>query len=266
MARKAEFTDITPSMAELLLTKNTHNRPIDRFAVVSYIRDMLAGQWDSNGETIKIAMDGTIIDGQHRLTAIVESGVTLEGVLLVTGLPLSVQKTVDGGRKRNMSQDLKLNGVAHSPIVTSIVMRGWLWDNGDTKFTRAVRPTRMELDKYWQENSSQISRAAEVASRTRTQFRPVRQSTAGFVHLILGRISIGDTAEFFAALGSGAGLKDGDALLALRNRLANDHVAKVNQTEAVRVGLMLRTWNAFRDGEKLSKIQFTAESKMPEPK
>lgn len=266
MAPKAEFTDITPAMAELLLTKNTHNRPVVRQTVEEYKRDMLADQWDSNGETIKIALDGTVIDGQHRLTAIAESGVTLENVLLVTGLPLSVQKTVDGGRKRTMGQDLKIAGVVNFNTVAAISLRGWMWDNGNTKFSNAVRPTRRDLDKYFTDNASAINRSAQIGTQTRTAFRPAVPSAVGTAHYLTSRVNVGDAAEFFAQLGNGTGLNAGDPILALRTRMTNDFAMGVKSTDMIRTGIILRAWNAVRNGEKLAKIQFTSDSKMPEPK
>ncbi len=38
---------------------------------------MREGHWDTTHQGIAIASDGTLVDGQHRLLAIVESGVTV---------------------------------------------------------------------------------------------------------------------------------------------------------------------------------------------
>ena len=79
---------------------NTHNRNLRQrqcsASCTSTRPDMEAGNWQWNGESIKFAEDGTLLDGQHRLAAIAESGVTLP-VLVVRGLPNETQETaVDG--------------------------------------------------------------------------------------------------------------------------------------------------------------------------
>lgn len=74
-----QIESITPEKAKQYLEKNTNNyRGVNRGRVHSYANDMKKGLWQSNGEAIKFAENGTLLDGQHRLMAIVESGVTLE--------------------------------------------------------------------------------------------------------------------------------------------------------------------------------------------
>ena len=74
--------DITPDMAAQMLERNTMNRNISQLNVTRYANDMASGAWEQNGETIKIAEDGTILDGQHRLWAIIESGVTVTMIVV----------------------------------------------------------------------------------------------------------------------------------------------------------------------------------------
>lgn len=263
---KNETTTITPQFAEHLLKQNTHNRPLDDATVQAYKRDMLSGRWQVNGETIKIATDGRIIDGQHRLTACAQSGVPLVDIILVTDLPMDVQKTIDTGRKRNMRQDLAIDGVPNYSAVAAIALRGFLWDAGDIKFAGSTRVTRMELDEYFADNRSQLIRSGQIGTQVRQAFRVANPTAVGTAHLITSRVSIGDAAEFFAQLGSGVGLKPGDAILSLRNRITNDAVAGIKNPDMVRIGLILRAWNAFRDNEPLAKMQFTKDSIMPMPK
>lgn len=263
---KVETTDITPAMAAQMLLHNKSNRPIQPRTVDQYVRDMMNGDWDVNGETVKVALDGTLIDGQHRLTAAVKAGYTLRDVVLVRDLPMSVQKTVDGGARRTWAQDLRIAGVSNPGVLVSIVQRAWLWDSGDVKFTGTVRPTRKELDAYREQHASALNRASEIATRTRTAFRPSTPSAVGTAHLITSRINLGDAAEFFSLFSSGAGLVEGDAILALRNRMTNHYADRVRTTDYTRIMMILRAWNAFRSGEKMSRLVFTDDSNPVDPK
>lgn len=263
---KVQITDITPAMAEQFIKSDTHNRPATPRTVEEYARDMAAGNWHTNGEAFQIAEDGTVLNGGHRFRAIVMSGVTLKDQVLVTGLPIAAQKTMDGGRKRNMTQDLQIMGVSNAGTCTGLTLRGWLWDKGDVKFTRTARPTRLELDEYWVKNQSQIERAAEIARRVNNTFRPATATAVGTVHLITSRISVGDAAEFFAFLGSGAGLEEGSPILALRNRMVRDYTLKNHNTDYTKIHMILRAWNGWREGETMAKIQFTPDSLPIDPK
>lgn len=71
---------ITPEIAKIY-----YSRVINRQAVKTYIAQMKTGRWVLNGETICFDSNGVLRDGHHRLLAIIESGVTIE-VLVVRGV------------------------------------------------------------------------------------------------------------------------------------------------------------------------------------
>lgn len=67
--RKEVFTDVvtlTPDMARLLLAANHENRVINKRAIQTYVDDIKSGRWALNGESIKVATDGSLNDGQQR--------------------------------------------------------------------------------------------------------------------------------------------------------------------------------------------------------
>lgn len=69
---------ITPEKAKQYLEQNTNNyRKLSPSKVTQYANDMMAGQWEENGEPIQFAENGVLLNGQHRLAAIVKSGVTI---------------------------------------------------------------------------------------------------------------------------------------------------------------------------------------------
>jgi hypothetical protein len=78
---------ITPQTARTwLLELNQNNqRPIER-RVQHFAADMKNGRWKNCYQPISFDADGTLADGQHRLRAIVESGVTLT-CLVARGVP-----------------------------------------------------------------------------------------------------------------------------------------------------------------------------------
>ena len=80
-------TLITPAKATELLAGNAENqRKVNQARVRKYTAEMLSGLWLYNGESIIVSESGKLIDGQHRLLAVIESDVTIE-VALVTDVP-----------------------------------------------------------------------------------------------------------------------------------------------------------------------------------
>lgn len=109
MAITATMEMITPQLAEEYLTHNTNNyRFISNVKVNNYAEDMKHGLWEQNGESIVFGADGILKDGQHRLKAIVSSGMTVP-ILVVRGVPDDVQ-IFDMGMSRTLSQIARANG------------------------------------------------------------------------------------------------------------------------------------------------------------
>src|SRR5580692_2847485 len=96
---------LTPEMAVQFLEHNTLNRPLSDQHVKRLVGQIIGGKWKFNGDTIKISKGGGILDGQHRLWAVVESKVSIE-----TGLVMGIEKdafaTIDTLRKPRSGADV----------------------------------------------------------------------------------------------------------------------------------------------------------------
>lgn len=73
------MTKITPELAEVWLGKNAEfQRKLRQSIVNRYARDMERGEWVPTHQGVAFDCKGRLIDGQHRLAAIVKSGVSIE--------------------------------------------------------------------------------------------------------------------------------------------------------------------------------------------
>lgn len=100
---------ITPDTAREMLSRNTKNRPLNKTHAQRFRDAIAAGEWWMNGETIIFATDGTLLNGQHRLWAVVASGVPID-VLVVNGIDSQAFSTIDGVRARRPSDVLAIDG------------------------------------------------------------------------------------------------------------------------------------------------------------
>jgi hypothetical protein len=107
--KSMEVATITPDIARQWLDNNIRNRPVREGTIRKYVEAMKAGQWELNGETIKFSTEGVLLDGQHRLRAVVQSGVTIQSYV-IHNLSGKVFDTIDTGANRSIGDLLALQG------------------------------------------------------------------------------------------------------------------------------------------------------------
>ena len=92
---------VTPELAQKwLLETNNFNRPINQAAVDMYVRQIKSGLWRRTHQGVAFDTNGTLIDGQHRLMAIVKAGVTV-AVLIFVNESIENYEYIDCGRNRS---------------------------------------------------------------------------------------------------------------------------------------------------------------------
>lgn len=110
---------ISPEKAEKLLEKNINNRNVSVRSVNLYAKMMQAGDWQEDSpQGIAIGVDGTIVDGQHRLMAIVKSKVTVS-MWVATDVPNNVIHYLDTGSKRTHQDVFKIMDIANAHNVSA---------------------------------------------------------------------------------------------------------------------------------------------------
>lgn len=93
---------VTPEVAAMWLTRNcSENRNLSRGRVEELARAILQGQWRLTHQGIAFGENGDLIDGQHRLAAIVRAGVPVQ-ILVTRGLPQSSFSVMDRGWTRSL--------------------------------------------------------------------------------------------------------------------------------------------------------------------
>lgn len=102
-----EISVVTVAMARAMLKlEHPDNRKPSSSRVKAYASDMKAGRWHRNGETIKFDRSGRLIDGGHRLRAIVSSGTEIELTIVTNAESMGI----DRGRARSALDARRMNG------------------------------------------------------------------------------------------------------------------------------------------------------------
>lgn len=258
MTKTANFVTITPKQAAKML--ETHqdvveksglvalNRIINDNTVTQYANDMKNGAWVPNGESIKTAKSGRILDGQHRLWACVQAGVPFK-TLLVEGFEESevddVFVTTDIGRVKIPSAFLTASGVQYGGFVAPAA-RYILCYNRHKSMTKKHMVTTPEVVRFGKDHSDRLVDSAAFIVKYQG-YAPGSILCAW--HYLMFEKNQEEAAKFIVDLKDGAGLSKGDPVHAMRERLIQGKGSKTHRINAQTVfALGLNMWNDRRKG------------------
>jgi hypothetical protein len=100
---------VTPRLAKETLECNTNNRTLTQVRVDEFVSLMKAGRFQCTHQGIALDSAGAIVDGQHRLAAVVKSGCSVY-MLVSKGVPEETRLAVDTGKARSALAISKLIG------------------------------------------------------------------------------------------------------------------------------------------------------------
>lgn len=257
--------DISPEVAEEYLTRNTNNRNIRKSAVDRLVRDMRAGRFTLNS-TIIFAEDGELLDGQHRLMAVVESGCTVQMIVL-RGASKDSLANIDTGVKRSAADALKWEGLVsgncNNAAATYRSMYGVYHYGNDEmwRLSQGHMPTHQELLDFARENHDEadplISWATKFYTNTEHMIQvPLAASLRWVITRETGEADL--VNEFFEGLETGADLDGDSPILLLRRALfglaTSDNKGKMSGSEVrrQRAIMVVKAWNAWIRGRKVT--------------
>lgn len=109
---------ITPDKARKYLAYNTNNRNLRKAHVEKIASDIKNGRWVYNSATIVFNGDGTLLDGQHRLAAIIDANMPVK-VAVARGVAKAAMPTIDANIARTGSDAIRLVGISHAHRVAA---------------------------------------------------------------------------------------------------------------------------------------------------
>lgn len=259
---------ITPAKAAQLLEANTSNRPLSRSVVRSFAEAMQRGEWKTTHQGIALDSNGVLIDGQHRLAAIVEADVPVKLTVFTEVSPDSFD-VLDTGKKRNAADVLAIEGEKNTLQLAAMLRTVWLYDNRrDLSWAGGnARVTNHQILEVLEANPK-IRDYTTVGEQLAHETGMIK-SAAGAASYLVARANSAATIEpWLEGLIEGAGLAKTDARLKLRNLMLN--MARRQAGEARRrhdtreqVVLYLTAFKAWAGGESVSRLRYSAGDPVP---
>lgn len=265
---EATIEIVTPERAEEWLGKNVHNRVTRDRVVAAYARDMVAGRWKLTGEAIKFSLKGVLLDGQHRLQAVIRSG-QMVPMLVVRGLEGESQEVMDSGAGRTAGDALRLRGRAQYSALAAAARAALLLEtSGQLDGGNQSKVTHSEILDFLDENKDLIPAVEMAASYCKAIDVPL--SVLSIACWRLSRVDMHDSNLFFAKLAEKTLLSNNDPILALINRLTDIRRNNRRLDRAGYLSLIYRAWNYWRARKTVANLPIItrggASVDIPEPK
>lgn len=266
-----ELMEITPSDAAEMLTMNVRNRKMSKNKVTAYAASMRAGRWNP-GSQVMVSPDGIIVDGQHRLQAVVSSGLT-QTFTVLWNTPIEYQDDVDTHAKRTIGGQLTIHGVQNAATAAALLRPTMRWLAGapatlifsSSAFSGAVTgyPTTREAVEFYVAHESAVTSAARAVKRVTSQIGG-SANALGLLSFLAGEVDEGDRDDFFSRLATGGDIATGSPILVLRNRMIEDRGRRDKRRALQIFGESVKAWNAYRDGEEIHKLIWRGGGANPE--
>jgi len=231
---------ITPEIAEYFLSLNKNNRPLNVRHVESLVSAISRGEWVFNGDAIRITKSHNLIDGQHRLAAIVKSGVPIQ-MLVIRGLDETAFLTIDCGKTRSSSDSLNVIGYKNSTTTASVCRLYGNYKKTGNPYA-GLRITAHEMVDIISQHENIIESGSFGANNSSKNIIP--SSVLGFSHFVFGEYNEVFRDEFFSMLEIGGGYANNSTIL-LKKILTNNLSQRTKMQSAEKCAFVFMAFNKF---------------------
>ena len=238
----SKIITITPNDALTNLTKMVHNRPLSQASVKKYADEIKSGNWGLNGQGIIFDAQGRLLDGQHRMHAIIKSGKSIQ-TLAVYGVSDEMFSRMDIGNKRSVSDVINVKNrfaVASAAKFLFREMRTGNWWNNHVVFHPINGVEVMQEHPGIEDSVAAMSSMKGIK-------KLITPSISGYCHYRAGMQNKAMRDKFFQSLNTGADLGFASPILALRNALVP--VPGSRRTDQNVISLFIVAWDKYIDGE-----------------
>jgi len=250
---------VGPERASAYMKFNTKNRPLNKLHAEQFRDAMSDGDWWMNGETIIFSVCGALLNGQHRLWAIMSAGIEVD-LMVVRGIDPEAFRTIDGVRSRRASDILAMDGEKNATGVAAAVqaLLGFVKDRGrihsggfrsGRKATAAVCGRVLEAHPGIRDS---------VASMKRNTL--FRGQQAAILHYLFGLVDPRRANEFADVLDSGDSDIGRPFVLFRETLVRNPMRSELRDSHSARA---VKAFNAERAGIRPKMLKFISGETFP---
>jgi hypothetical protein len=196
---KFEVQTITPIEAAKLLGKNEANRKLREHRAAAMARAMREGRFKLTHQPIALSKRGRLLDGQHRLRAIILANKPVK-LVVATDVPEETFDVLDAGLPRKMFERLKTNP-QHTAVASSLwrfMCRETMQEYEAQIMLDIFGPALAKMDAISRPiKNNRVSKAVQEAAfmlRLAEAIKSKDDNRAIYIGWVLGKLRRADTA------------------------------------------------------------------------
>jgi hypothetical protein len=253
------FVTITSDQARDLLTFMKPQRTLYKNTVALFVDLIRNGEFALTHQGIAFDEEGRLMDGQHRLTACVETGIPIH-VMVTFNMPWAVFEALDNGRIRSVADHLfTAHIVDDTRAGTGLSAAGRIlhsWDKGlDPTVKDPGRGARAKQIRLALSHHPKLKETVEWCDAN-VGDRRIQHRAAFAAMLTLFREVDDDKAMAFARqIINSEGIYEGDPAHTLRKTLQPE--ARNAKNRSAFMHRIVWAWNAFYERRKITKLYST---------
>jgi hypothetical protein len=259
------WNEITPAIAVNLLRRNRPgaNRWLDAPTVYYYAQQMARDDWKETGQPILIDTKNHLVDGQHRLFAIIISGLTIK-TFVVTGIKAveNLFVYIDNARTRTAATALQTKGYnGLSAIITSVIkfaeeVRHGIYNPsaGATRLARMSPSQFLDLVEHYP-NAQKAAHSTASDWSDAVEYLQNRKDMVAYVGMkIIDAHGEAVADDFFADLTDGKERPADHPVVALRREIDKDARLPAKKMKKQHVAAaLIKAFNAWHKDETLGR-------------
>jgi hypothetical protein len=258
MALEAKVEIIDPRMAVDYLSRNKLNRPLRMKWVLALSRQMKTnGEWHLSGEPIIFGQSGNLLDGQHRLKALIHSE-TSHKFLVVRNAKDETFTTIDTGQKRSPKDALYIAGFPYPELYARLGLNCLRWNRGIFfgSSNPAIAPSNDEIVSYVTRHRKETAETINHYMQFKNRLRKlIGGQIILFTYHKFKEIDEQDAFIFTEKLIDGMFSADREQpIRVLRERLLVNVADEAKLQTRSTYFMVFAAWNAFRSGKKLDNL------------
>lgn len=254
---------VTPEVAASYLEKNDKNRKSKDRLIARLSDSMERGEWRLTSETIKFDINGNLIDGQHRLKAIIKSG-TSQKFMVSFGEDPENFSVIDDGVPRTGGDALYLSGYENGNNVAAACNLVICYKKG-FNYGMRHRVPNIEVVNFVNANPRISGVVKKCTNWYKHSAGLMPLSFMASLYFIVSESHPAEVVDsFFEKMFNGLGVGLNTFYAKWRQRMAKDKVSITKLPRETKTALFVKAWNAHLSGGNKKLISYdSAKEKFP---